>query len=120
MVLHDVYIDITGNKNIYKRKEMVRLLKDCLDGKVDLISTPTRAYLAANSEHLCFLLKFLFDLPYRIDIVTDDDDRKIDTVLNIEQQTQMLKKMANNYVALQEQEYREWKNKLMDAIKTSI
>ena len=68
----------------------------------------------------CFLLKFLFDLPYRIDIVTDDDDRKIDTVLNIEQQTQMLKKMANNYVALQEQEYREWKNKLMDAIKTSI
>ena len=27
-----VYIDITGNKEIYKRPEMVHLLKDCKNG----------------------------------------------------------------------------------------
>lgn len=118
MELQEVYVDITGNKHIYKRKEMVRLLRDCRDGKIDLITTPTRAYLAANSEHLCFLLKFLFDLPNRIDIVTDDDDRKIDTVQNIEKQTELLKKMAENYVAIQEEEYNEWKKKLLEAMNS--
>lgn len=32
-----VYIDITGNKEIYKRPEMVHLLKDCKKGAVNLI-----------------------------------------------------------------------------------
>ena len=31
-----VYIDITGNKQTYKRAHMVRLLRDCLLGKVNL------------------------------------------------------------------------------------
>lgn len=44
--------------------------------------------------------------------MTDDDDRKIDTVQNIEKQTELLKKMAENYVAIQEEEYNEWKKKL--------
>lgn len=40
-----VYIDITGNKEIYKRPEMVHLLKDCKKGAVNLIFSQTRAYL---------------------------------------------------------------------------
>lgn len=44
-----VYIDITGNKEIYKRPEMVHLLKDCKKGAVNLIFSQTRAYLAANT-----------------------------------------------------------------------
>ena len=44
-----VYIDITGNKEIYKRPEMVHLLKDCKKGSVNLIFSQTRAYLAANT-----------------------------------------------------------------------
>ena len=39
-----VYIDITGNKEIYKRPEMVHLLKDCKKGAVNLIFSQTRAY----------------------------------------------------------------------------
>ena len=66
-----VYIDITGNKEIYKRPEMVHLLKDCKKGAVNLIFSQTRAYLAANTCDFCFLLKYLFDLPMRVDIVTD-------------------------------------------------
>ena len=45
-----VYIDITGNKEIYKRPEMVHLLKDCKKGAVNLIFSQTRAYLAANQS----------------------------------------------------------------------
>ncbi|MFV8832173.1 hypothetical protein ABI138_12410 [Faecalibacterium prausnitzii] len=54
-----VYIDITGNKEIYKRPEMVHLLKDCKKGAVNLIFSQTRAYLAANTCDFCFLLKYL-------------------------------------------------------------
>ena len=79
-----VYIDITGNKEIYKRPEMVHLLKDCKKGAVNLIFSQTRAYLAANTCDFCFLLKYLFDLPMRVDIVTDDDDQRIDTILDVE------------------------------------
>ena len=68
-----VYIDITGNKEIYKRPEMVHLLKDCKNGNVNLIFSQTRAYLAANTCDFCFLLKYLFDLPMRVDIVTEAD-----------------------------------------------
>ena len=57
-----VYIDITGNKEIYKRPEMVHLLKDCKKGAVNLIFSQTRAYLAANTCDFCFLLKYLFDI----------------------------------------------------------
>lgn len=49
-----VYIDITGNKEIYKRPEMVHLLKDCKKGVVNLIFSQTRAYLAANTCDFCF------------------------------------------------------------------
>ena len=54
-----VYIDITGNKEIYKRPEMVHLLKDCKNGSINLIFSQTRAYLAANTCDFCFLLKYL-------------------------------------------------------------
>ena len=61
-----VYNDITGNKEIYKRPEMVHLLKDCKKGAVNLIFSQTRAYLAANTCDFCFLLKYLFLLHERL------------------------------------------------------
>ena len=95
-----VYIDITGNKEIYKRPEMVHLLKDCKNGSVNLIFSQTRAYLAANTCDFCFLLKYLFDLPMRMDIVTDDDDQRIDTILDVENQRQNLKELAEKYTSI--------------------
>ena len=83
-----VYIDITGNKEIYKRPEMVHLLQDCKKGIVNLIFSQTRAYLAANTCDFCFLLKYLFDIPMRVDVVTDDDDQRIDTILDADNQRQ--------------------------------
>lgn len=72
-----VYIDITGNKEIYKRPEMVHLLKDCKKGAVNLIFSQTRAYLAANTCDFCFLLKYLFG--YQSSTVLDEPEREAGT-----------------------------------------
>ena len=90
-----VYIDITGNKEIYK-----------------LIFSQTRAYLAANTCDFCFLLKYLFDIPMRVDVVTDDDDQRIDTILDVDNQRQSLKELAEKYTSIREKEYLAWKARL--------
>ena len=107
-----VYIDITGNKEIYKRPEMVHLLKDCKNGSVNLIFSQTRAYLAANTCDFCFLLKYLFDMPMRVDVVTDDDDQRIDTILDVDNQRQSLKELAEKYTSIRRKDYLEWRIRL--------
>ena len=107
-----VYIDITGNKEIYKRPEMVHLLKDCKNGAVNLIFSQTRAYLAANTCDFCFLLQYLFDMPMRVDVVTDDDDQRIDTILDVDNQRQSLKELAEKYTSIRRKDYLEWRIRL--------
>ena len=107
-----MYIDSTGNKEIFKRPEMVHLLRDCKKGKINLISSQTRAYLAANTCEFCFLLQYLFDLPMRIDIVTDDNDQRIDTILDVEDQRRSLKVLAEKYTAIRKADYLAWRARL--------
>lgn len=52
--LVDVYIDITGYKETAKRPEMLRLMRDCADGKVNLIFAETKGYLTANTREFCY------------------------------------------------------------------
>ncbi len=119
--LLDVYIDITGQKETYKRVEMLRLLRDCTLRKVDCIVTQTRAYLAANHEELCFLLYYLFELPIHIDIVTQDDDKyRIDTIKNIEHQREALHQMAKSRVSLAPEAYQTWKSKVVEGMNKLI
>ena len=98
-----VYIDITGNKEIYK---------DCKKGTVNLIFSQTRAYLAANTCDFCFLLQYLFDMPMRVDVVTDDDDQRIDTILDVDNQRQSLKELAEKYTSIRRKDYLEWRIRL--------
>ena len=58
--LVDVYIDITGYKETAKRPEMLRLMRDCADGKVNLIFAETKGYLSANTREFCYWLHFIF------------------------------------------------------------
>ena len=118
MRLAGVYIDITGQKQIYKRPEMLRLLKDCAAGKVDCIASQTKGYLAADSRELCYLLKYLFDLPGKVEIVTEDDHYRIDTIRDVEGQRQALQRMAEDFAALDPVAYENWKTKIISRIKT--
>ena len=111
-----VYVDITGNKNIKSRPEMIRLLSDCKSGCVDQISVQTKGYLAANTREFCYLIKFLFDLDPPVDILSFDTDYHIDTLTNSENQKEELYRMANEYCMLYPGDYPKWRNEIMLAI----
>lgn len=119
MEIVDVYIDITGAKNISKRPEMVRLLRDCTMGKIDCISTQTKAYLAANSREFCYLMKFILDNPKQIEIVTEDVEYNINTINNAENQRQELLRMANDFVDLDRATYEKWKKAVVLSMNES-
>lgn len=115
-ILYDVYVDITGQKQIYKRSEMVRLLKDCADGKINCIASQTKAYLAANGQEFCYFLKLLWELNPEMEVITEDDNYHIDTIKNAEDQKQALKKMSDDFIRLDNKAYQDWKKKIMAKI----
>ena len=95
---------------------MVRLLHDCKKGTVNLVFSQTRAYLAANTCDFCFLLQYLFDMPMRVDVVTDDDDQRIDTILDVDNQRQSLKELTGKYTSIREKDYLAWRARLENEI----
>ena len=117
MELFDVYVDITGQKDIRKRPDMIRLIRDCIDGHVNCIATQTRAYLAANNRELFYLLYFLFKLPGGIEIVTEDDNYHIDTIINADNQKQALSAMASDYIKMNPKDYENWKTGILSAVE---
>lgn len=114
-----VYVDITGNREIKKRPEMIRLLSDCLDYKVDQIAIQTKGYIAANTREFCYLIKFLFDLDPPINLLSYDVDYHIDTLQNEDHQREELLRMANNYCKLNNSDFSRWKREVKEAILES-
>lgn len=115
--LVDVYIDITGQKEIPNRPEMVRLLRDCMDGEIDVIATQTKAYLAANAADFCYLVKFLFDLEPPIDLITEEEKYSIDTITNDDDQREALTGMVNKFVSMTQTEYANWLEELLASME---
>lgn len=114
--LVDVYIDITGYKEISKRPEMLRLMRDCAEGKVNLIFSETKGYLAANTKEFCYWLHFIFNLDDHVDIITDDEQFNINTILNEDHQREALIKMAEDYIYLNPPDHQKWLNSVLTAI----
>ena len=117
MELYSVYVDITGQKEIRKRQQMIRLISDCVSGHVDCIATQTRAYLAANNRELFYLIRFLFDLPGGIEIVTEDEQYHIDTIKNADSQKQALSAMASDYIKMNPTDYEDWKKGILIEVR---
>ena len=114
--LVDVYIDITGSKEICKRPEMLRLMRDCADGKVNLVFAETKGYLAANTKEFCYWLHFIFNLDSRVEIITDDEQFNINTILNEDHQREALIKMAEDYIYLNPPDHQKWLSGVVTAI----
>ena len=114
--LIDVYVDITGSKSIADRPEMLRLLSDCMSGRINCIASQTRAYLAANTEHFCYLIKVIFELEHRVDIITEDISYNIDTIADDDGQRAALYKMANDIVGLKPEKYERWEKSIINAM----
>ena len=114
--LVDVYIDITGSKEICKRPEMLRLMRDCADGKVNLVFAETKGYLAANTKEFCYWLHFIFNLDSRVEIITDDEQFNINTILNEDHQRESLIKMSEDYIYLNPPDHQKWLSGVVTAI----
>ena len=112
-----VYVDITGRKEIKNRPEMIRLLTDCTNGQIDQIVVQTKGYLAANTREFCYLIKFLFELPHRVDILSFDADYHIDTLSDTDNQRAELYRMAEEYSKLNPGVYPVWKSEIIKSIK---
>lgn len=119
-VLFDVYVDITGQKEISRRPAMLRVIRDCMRGDANCIAAQTKGYLAANTKEFCYLIKLLFDCGQHIDIVTEDDVYHIDTVNDADQQRAALHKMADDYTSLNPDDYSEWKHKIFRSIESMV
>ncbi len=120
MELVDVYIDITGQKKICKRPEMLRLVNDVQLGKIDCIAVQTKGYIAANTLEFCFLLQMLWELNPLVELVTEDLEYRINTINNVDGQREALKKMANHFVALDPPVYHEWKRNVFEGIRKYV
>ena len=90
--------------------------KKILDGKVNLIFAETKGYLSANTREFCYWLHFIFNLKERVDIITDDDQFNINTILNADKQREALIKMAEDYIYLNPPDHQKWLNGVVSAI----
>ena len=117
--LDDVYIDITGAPHIYSRKEMIRLLRDCGRGDIDVIVSQTQAYLAPTALEFFYLMQFIMTLPHQVEIITDADSSEfmINTIAEGGMQRGALFKMSRDVIAQNPADYEAWKDKVMTAIR---
>ena len=96
---------------------MIQLLMECRAGHVNCIATQTKAYLAANTEDLFFLIHYLFHLQHRIDIVTEDPQYNINTIANEESQRESLTAAAAKYAKVESSRYVAWLNEISAAME---
>ena len=65
-----------------------------------------------EQQKAAYWIKHFLDLPMRVDIVTDDDDQRIDTILDFDNQRQSLKDLAEKYTSIRRKDYLEWRIRL--------
>lgn len=118
-ILAGTYIDITGNKEIRRRPEMLKLLQACREGRIDIIDMQTKGYLAANTREFCYMIRFLFGMEQIVHLVTEDPDYNINTLVNGDNQRALLHEMASGYCALNPDDYDRWLQEILRAMKTA-
>ena len=103
------YLDICHQSDITQRPQMLRLLRDCVDGKVDLVVMDNPERVAENMKELIFILYFLLHLekPPEISILnclsTGVSESKKKSILRATEQI----------VSKQKVDYTHWKNRIL-------
>ena len=62
------------------------------------------------------MIHYLFTLPNRIDLITEDADYNINTIENAEQQREELLAAAKKYISVEPNRYLEWLYKIEENI----
>ena len=118
--LVELYIDITGQKEICKRPAMLKLINDVQFGDINCLFVQTKGYMAANTREFCFLLRFLWELNPDFHLLTEDSDYNINTIKNDDNQKEALLQMADTFIGLAPSAYHEWKLRVYEGIHKFI
>ena len=103
------YLDICHQSDITQRPQMLRLLRDCVDGKVDLVVMDNPERVAENMKELIFLLYFLLhlDRPPEIAILNC-----LSTGVSKSKKKSILR-ATEQIVSKQKVNYTHWKNRIL-------
>ena len=71
-----------------------------------------------QTHEFCYWLHFIFNLKERVDIITDDDQFNINTILNADKQREALIKMAEDYIYLNPPDHQKWLNGVVSPSQT--
>lgn len=103
------YLDICHQSDISQRPQLVRLLRNCVDGKVDIVVMDYPQRVANNMMELIFLLYFLLHVekPPEISILnclsTEISKCKKKSIMRVTEQI----------VSEQKSDYTHWKNRIL-------
>ena len=103
------YLDICHQSDISQRPQLVRLLRNCVDGKVDIVVMDYPQRVANNMMELIFLLYFLLHVekPPEISILnclsTEISKCKKESILRVTEQI----------VSNQKVDYTHWENRIL-------
>ena len=103
------YLDICHQSDISQRPQLVRLLRNCVDGKVDIVVMDYPQRVANNMMELIFLLYFLLHVekPPEISILnclsTEVSKCKKESILRVTEQI----------VSNQKVDYTHWENRIL-------
>lgn len=103
------YLDICHQSDISQRPQLVRLLQNCVDGKVDIVVMDYTQRVAKNMMELIYLLYFLLHVekPPEISILnclsTEVSKCKKESILRVTEQI----------VSNQKVDYTHWENRIL-------
>ena len=103
------YLDICHRSDISQRPQLVQLLRNCVDGKVDLVVMDYPQRVAKNMMELIYLLYFLLHVekPPEISILnclsTEVSKCKKESILRVTEQI----------VSNQKADYTHWENRIL-------
>lgn len=63
------YLDVCHQTAITQRPKLLQLLRDCMNGTINLVVTDYQERVAENMQSLVFLLYFLLHLEYPVEIM---------------------------------------------------
>ena len=99
---------------------MLHLLRDCSLGQVECIDAQTSGYLAANAKEFNYLIRMLFDMGSGVNIMTENNSFKIDTLRNVDNQREALSQMVNELIALAPEEYSRWHSRVVNGMNSIV
>ena len=109
---HHFYIDICGRAEITKCPQMLKLMRDCMIGKIDLVFAESVMRVDPNMMTMIFWLYFLLHLDHKIEI---EIDAALNTRTSTEQRQDIIRATYRtvhaNYV-----KYGKWETDVLSAI----